>query len=105
METNYFGMDSFDRDTVYCCNAVSPQAATVTTKYLDLEGLKTYDRISMERDVAPDRIKVDGKTLTEMFKEIGVRLNSLENRQISVIPSAFVMGKLKRADLNLVFGK
>ena len=25
MEDYYFSMDSFNRDSIYCCNAVSPQ--------------------------------------------------------------------------------
>lgn len=52
METNYFGMDSFDRDVVYCANSVSNmkskgiEMSPQTTKYLDLKGLQTYHDLS-----------------------------------------------------------
>ena len=93
METNYFGMDSFDRDTVYCVNntgevrtrgvTIAPQSAT--TKYLDMNGLTTYHNLSQEQ-----------------IKKLEERIAALE-KKVFPISSAFVIGKLKRADLNLVF--
>ena len=102
METNYFGMDSFDRNTMYCCNNVSPQSA-VRTKYVDLDGLKEYDRLSLESAVAADRVEIDGKSLTEIISNICGRIDNLECKRIVPVSSAFVLKRLKRADLNLIF--
>lgn len=50
---DYFSMDSFNRDSTYCCNAVSSQTA-MPRKYVDLEGLKAYDDIAVSRDISAD---------------------------------------------------
>lgn len=83
------GMDVFDRsDAVYCCNADS---AIIQYKYLDLEGLKQYDKISMERDISGDRVVIDGRRLTDILKDIC-------NKGVSASLS-FSCWNIKRKDL------
>ena len=99
---NYFGMDSFSRgsteaETVYCVNnmrsrGIGGQSANVDVdvapvKYLSLDGLTTYHNLSQEQ-----------------IKKLEERIAALE-KKVFPISSAFVAGRLKRADLNLVFGK
>lgn len=103
MDTNYFGMDSFNRDAVYCCNAVSPQTAVTAHKYVDLEGLKAYDNIAISRDISADRVIIDGKTLTQVLKDAGIILNKVDCKSLVYATSAFGLKRLKRADLNLVY--
>lgn len=68
---DYFSMDSFNRDSTYCCNAISSQTAT-PHKYVDLEGLKAYDDIAvLSRDISADEVMIDGKTLTQVLKDAG----------------------------------
>lgn len=67
---DYFSMDSFNRDSTYCCNAVSSQIA-VPHKYVDLEGLKAYDDIVVSRNISADKVMIDGKTLTQVLKDAG----------------------------------
>lgn len=93
METNYFGMDSFDRtEATYCMNnvrsrGIEPQSAHISpVKYVDMGGLTTYHNLSQEQ-----------------IKKLEERISALE-KKISSFSLAFV-GRLKRADLNLVFGK
>lgn len=99
-----FYMDSFDRSSaVYCCNNAGVEA-TSATKFLDLNGLKTYDRLVQERDVSADRVMIDDVSLSNAFDEIVKRLEALEGKRVSAVSPAFGMRRLKRADLNLVFG-
>lgn len=95
---NYFGMDSFSRgsteaETVYCMNSVRSrgielQSADVApVKYLSLDGLETYHNLSQNQ-----------------IKKLEERIVALEKRA-SAIPFPFVTSRLKRADLNLVFGR
>lgn len=97
---NYFGMDSFSRgsteaETVYCVNnmrsrGIGGQSANVDVapvKYLSLDGLETYHNLSQDQ-----------------IKKLEERIVALEKR-ISAVPLPFVTGWLKRADLNLVFGR
>ena len=100
MTTKYFGMDSFNRDAVYCCNTVSSQTAN---KYVDLEGLKAYDDIAMSRDISADRVIVNDKTLTQVLKDAGIVLNNVDCKSLVHVTSAFGLKRLKRADLNLKF--
>lgn len=92
METGYFGMDSFDRtEAAYCVNSVSrgieSQFAHISpVKYVDMDGLTTYHNLSQEK-----------------IKKLEERIAVLE-KKVFPFSSAFV-GRLKRADLNLVFGK
>lgn len=92
METNYFGMDSFDRtEAAYCVNntgEVRTRGITIapqTAKFLDMDGLTTYHNLSQEQ-----------------IKKLEERIIALE-RKVFPVSSAFVRGRLKRADLNLVF--
>ena len=98
---DYFSMDSFNRDSTYCCNAVSSQAVT-PHKYVDLEGLKAYD-IAISRDISADRVMIDGKTLTQVLKDAGIILNKVDCKSLVYATSAFGLKRLKRADLNLVY--
>lgn len=91
---NYFGMDSFNRnyteaETSYCVNntgEVRTRGVTIApTKYLDMDGLTTYHNLSQEQ-----------------IKKLEERIAALE-KKVFPISSAFVKGRLKRADLNLVF--
>lgn len=82
MATKYFGMDSFNRDTAYCCNTATTQTAN---KYVDLEGLKAYDNIAMSRDISR------------------IVLNKVDCKSLVYATSAFGLKRLKRADLNLVY--
>ncbi len=92
---NYFGMDSFNReeDAVYCMNSVrtrgvgSQSADIAPVKYLSLDGLQTYHSMSQDQ-----------------IKKLEERIVALEKRT-SAVPFPFVTGRLKRADLNLVFGR
>ena len=101
---DYFSMDSFNRDSTYCCNAVSPQTATLRSKYVDLEGLKAYDDIVVSRDISADKVMIDGKTLTQVLKDAGIILNKVDCKSlVYATTSAFGLKRLKRADLNLVY--
>lgn len=99
---DYFSMDSFNRDSTYCCNAVSLQTA-MPHKYVDLEGLKTYDDIAVSRDISADQVMIDGKTLTQVLKDAGIILNKVDCKSLVYATSAFGLKRLKRADLNLVY--
>lgn len=99
---DYFSMDSFNRDSTYCCNAVSSQTA-VPHKYVDLEGLKAYDNIAISRDISADKVMIDGKTLTQVLKDAGIILNKVDCKSLVYATSAFGLKRLKRADLNLVY--
>ena len=94
---DYFSMDSFNRDSTYCCNAVSSH------KYVDLEGLKAYDDIAVSRDISADKVMIDGKTLTQVLKDAGIILNKVDCKSLVYATSAFGLKRLKRADLNLVY--
>lgn len=85
---DYFSMDSFNRDSTYCCNAVSSQA---------------YDNIAISRDISADRVMIDGKTLTQVLKDAGIILNKVDRKSLVYATSAFGLKRLKRADLNLVY--
>ena len=98
---DYFSMDSFNRDSTYCCNAVSPQTAA-SHKYI--EGLKAYDDIAVSRDISADKVMIDGKTLTQVLKDAGIILNKVDCKSlVYATTSAFGLKRLKRADLNLVY--
>lgn len=92
---NYFGMDSFNReeDAVYYINnvrtrGIGGQSADVASvKYLSLDGLETYHNLSQDQ-----------------IKKLEERIVALE-KKASEIPFPFVTSRLKRADLNLVFGR
>lgn len=99
---DYFSMDSFNRDSTYCCNAVSSQTA-MPHKYVDLEGLKAYDDIAVSRDISADKVMIDGKTLTQVLKDAGIILNKVDCKNLVYATSAFGLKRLKRADLNLVY--
>ena len=99
---DYFSMDSFNRDSTYCCNAVSSQTA-VPHKYVDLEGLKAYDNIAISRDISADKVKKEKKTLTQVLKDAGIILNKVDCKSLVYATSAFGLKRLKRADLNLVY--
>ena len=99
---DYFSMDSFNRDSIYCCNTVSSQTA-MPHKYVDLEGLKAYDNIAVSRDISADRVRIDGKTLTQVLKDAGIILNKVDCKSLVYATSAFGLKRLKRADLNLVY--
>lgn len=99
---DYFSMDSFNRDSTYCCNAVSPQTATAH-KYVDLKGLKAYDDIAVSRDISADRVIVNEKTLTQVLEDAGIILNKVDCKSLVYATSAFGLKRLKRADLNLVY--
>lgn len=99
---DYFSMDSFNRDSTYCCNAVSSQTA-MSRKYVDLEGLKAYDDIAVSRDISADKVMIDGKTLTQVLKDAGIILNKVDCKNLVYATSAFGLKRLKRADLNLVY--
>ena len=100
---DYFSMDSFNRDSTYCCNAISSQTAT-PHKYVDLEGLKAYDDIAvLSRDISADEVMIDGKTLTQVLKDAGIILNKVDCKSLVYATSAFGLKRLKRADLNLVY--
>ena len=99
---DYFSMDSFNRDSAYCCNAVSSQTA-MQHKYVDLEGLKAYDDIAVSRGISADKVMIDGKTLTQVLKDAGIILNKVDCKSLVYATSAFGLKRLKRADLNLVY--
>lgn len=99
---DYFSMDSFNRDSTYCCNTVSSQTA-MPHKYVDLEGLKAYDDIAVLRDISADKVIIDGKTLTQVLKDAGIILNKVDCKSLVYATSAFGLKRLKRADLNLVY--
>lgn len=99
---DYFSMDSFNRDSTYCCNTVSSQTA-MPRKYVDLEGLKAYDDIAVSRDISADKVIIDGKTLTQVLKDAGIILNKVDCKSLVYATSAFGLKRLKRADLNLVY--
>lgn len=88
---NYFGMDSFNRNAFCCCNEISSRVSPrVATKCLNLGD-------------SADELLVDNESIGNAFKEIYKRLNKNKLEKVSSISSAFVAGRLKRADLNLVF--
>lgn len=99
---DYFSMDSFNRDSTYCCNAVSSQTA-MPHKYIDLEGLKAYDDIAVSRNISADKVMIDGKTLTQVLKDAGIILNKVDCKSLVYATSAFGLKRLKRSDLNLVY--
>ena len=94
MTDSYFGMDSFSRGITETENYVNraeitSKGVTVTskpvTKYLDMDGLTAYHNLSQGQ-----------------IKKLEERIAALE-KKVFPISSAFVIKKLKRADLNLVF--
>lgn len=99
---DYFSMDSFNRDSTYCCNAVSSQTA-MPHKYVDLEGLKAYDDIAVSKDISADKVMIDGNTLTQVLKDAGIILNKVDCKSLVYATSTFGLKRLKRADLNLVY--
>lgn len=96
---DYFSMDSFNRDSTYCCNAKSSQAAT-PYKYVDL---KAHDDIAISGSISADKVTIEGKTLTQVLKDAGIILNKVDCKGLIYTTSAFGLKRLKRADLNLVY--
>lgn len=101
---DYFSMDSFNRDSIYCYNAVSPQTAT-PHKYVDLKGLKAYGDTTISGNISADRVIVNEKTLTQVLEDAGIILNKVDCKSLVYATSAFGLKRLKRADLNLVYKK
>ncbi len=113
METQYFGMDGFNRNSTLCYSTAEAAYNTIsdcngnTMKVLPVNDLQTYDNIIAEGKIKGENVLLFGKKLTEQFRRLQDKVESLESvmktMKYSVSTFDYSLNHLKRTDLNLVF--